>query len=175
MQFAVGARPSARSSALRADEALYAKKADKGQFMAADGVGLAEPSLSAGLAPPNRLSELGKEASGVRLQVRVQKVTGRRRRSALIRSACSAFLLLRTSHIPPHLPVEPVDNSLRASAARVPREGSDGEGGSVRRRVPCGIPSLGEARRRVRKEREFPTRKHEGRPWAPFDFRFSRV
>jgi len=39
VQFAVGARPSARSSALRADEALYAKKADKGQFMAADWLG----------------------------------------------------------------------------------------------------------------------------------------
>jgi len=47
-----------------------------------------------------------------------------------------------------------------------------GEGASVRRPSSCGIPSLGEARRRARKEREFPIRKHEGRPGAPFDFRW---
>src|SRR4029453_15436373 len=50
-----------------------------------------------------------------------------------------------------------------------------GEGASVRRKASSGIPRLGEARRRGRKEREFPIRKHEGRPWAPFDLPFRRA
>jgi hypothetical protein len=91
-------------------------------------------------------------------------VTRRSPRASPICALCRDFVLLRTSHFPPHLPVERVDNSGCASAARSGRRVRCGEGASVRKALPSGIPSLGEARRGARKERDFHLQKHEGRP-----------
>jgi hypothetical protein len=122
-----------------------------------------------GFTARDRGAELGEKASGVRLQVGIQKVTGRRGCRAVVCLVCSDFLLLRTNHFPPHLPVEPVDNSFYASAVRVILLGCDGEGASLEPATLCRIPHLGEGRPRdVRKEREFPNRNDEGRPGAPF-------
>ena len=83
-------------------------------------------------------------------------MTGRGLHGGWICRFCRNFLRIRTSHFPPHLPVEHVDNSVCASAARFDQRVRRGEGASVRRQPPCGIPRLGEAPRRGRKEREFP-------------------
>lgn len=116
------------------------------------------------LAAADRFLELREEAGGVRLQVRIQKVPWRRPDGGRILGLCRHFLLLWTRHFPPHIPVEPVDNSICASAARFTAVGCDAAKAQVYgSRFPGGIPSLGEARRVVRKEREFPIRKHEGR------------
>ena len=116
-----------------------------------------------GLPASDGLFDLREEAGGVRFEVRIQKVTRRSPRAGLICAFCRDFVLLRTSHFPPHLPVEHVDNSGCASPpARA--VGCDAAKAQVyERRSPGGIPSLGDARRGARKERDF-HQKHEGRP-----------
>ena len=125
-------------------------------FLATAAESYLDQPATGGLPAPDGLLDLREEAGGVRLQVRIQKVTGRSPRAGRICDLCRDFVLLWTSHFPPHLPVELVDNSTSASAARSSRRVRRGEGASVRKALPSGIPSLGEARRGVRKEREFP-------------------
>ena len=125
-------------------------------FLATAAESYLDQPATGGLPAPDGLLDLREEAGGVRLQVRIQKVTGRSPRAGRICDLCRDFVLLWTSHFPPHLPVELVDNSTFASAARSSRRVRRGEGASVRKALSDGIPSLGEARRGVRKEREFP-------------------
>ena len=96
-----------------------------------------------GLPASDGLFDLREEAGGVRFEVRIQKVTRRSPRAGLICAFCRDFVLLRTSHFPPHLPVEHVDNSGCASAARSGRRVRCGEGASVRKALAGWDPLFG--------------------------------
>jgi hypothetical protein len=99
--------------------------------------------VTGGLPASDGLFDLREEAGGVRFEVRIQKVTRRSPRAGLICAFCRDFVLLRTSHFPPHLPVEHVDNSGCASAARSGRRVRCGEGASVRKALAGWDPLFG--------------------------------
>jgi hypothetical protein len=122
-----------------------------------------------GLPAPDGLLDLREEAGGVRFQGRIQKVTRRSPRAGLICALCRDFVLLRTSHFPPHLPVECVDNSRCTSAARSSRRVRCGEGASLRTALPERDPLFGGGpARSPQRAGNFVAPKRRRAPWALF-------